>query len=212
MTFEPGSNYQVTIFGSWPFTQSAFTIGLLYDEDNIEIEHVTIPGPITPPIEVFDWNIPEPGALWVGLVWQFGHYPPPGSYILVYLYISTSNYIEPGEYQLEFGIVDVPPIPPIYCAYLDEYDNIYYPEVIDGFLTVVYPNCGDMNNDSSVNIADLTYLVSYLFQGGDDPTPYLCVADVNNDDSINIADLTYMVAYLFQGGPEPNEFCCNPVW
>ncbi|MBU8932712.1 MAG: dockerin type I repeat-containing protein [candidate division Zixibacteria bacterium] len=53
-----------------------------------------------------------------------------------------------------------------------------------------------------INIADLTYLVSYLFTGGPDP---LCMeeADINGDGEINIADLTYLVSYLFTGGPEP---------
>jgi len=62
---------------------------------------------------------------------------------------------------------------------------------------------GDVNDDGSVNIADLTYLVGYLFRGG--PAP--CVmnaADCNGScTGPNIADLTYLVSYLFQGGPAP---------
>ncbi|MBU8934174.1 MAG: dockerin type I repeat-containing protein [candidate division Zixibacteria bacterium] len=63
---------------------------------------------------------------------------------------------------------------------------------------------GNIDNDPSdeINIADLTYLVAYLFTGG--PTPEcLDEADVNGDGDINIADLTHLVAYLFTGGPEP---------
>lgn len=65
--------------------------------------------------------------------------------------------------------------------------------------------CGDINADGNgPNIADLTYLVAYLFGGGP-PPPVLGAADVNGGDgSINIADLTYLVAYLFSGGPDPD--------
>ncbi|MBU8934151.1 MAG: VCBS repeat-containing protein [candidate division Zixibacteria bacterium] len=53
-----------------------------------------------------------------------------------------------------------------------------------------------------INIADLTYLVAYLFTGGP-PPPCLDEADIDGNDEINIADLTYLVSYLFTGGPPP---------
>lgn len=67
---------------------------------------------------------------------------------------------------------------------------------------------GNVNGDAgeSVNIADLTFLVAYLFGGGVAP-PCLEEANVNGDPSeaVNIADLTYLVAYLFGGGPAPAD-------
>jgi len=56
----------------------------------------------------------------------------------------------------------------------------------------------------AVDIADVTYLVTYLYAGGTAP-PCAAEADVNGspDGNINISDLTYLVAYLFQGGPDP---------
>ena len=68
--------------------------------------------------------------------------------------------------------------------------------------------CGDMNNDETVNIADLTFLLSYLFSNGPSPNP-LCIGDVNADSNVNIADLTYLVAYLYNEGPAPSENCCS---
>jgi len=77
---------------------------------------------------------------------------------------------------------------------------------------------GDVDHDGSFtpNIADLVYLVSYMFQGGpvppcdepylpDCPVQYYPEADVDGDGSCtpNIADLVYLVAYMFQGGPIP---------
>ncbi len=72
--------------------------------------------------------------------------------------------------------------------------------------------CGCCNNDGirgdanylldGVNVADLTYLVDYLFFGGP-PPPCWEEGDVNADDDVNIVDVTWMVQYLFQGGPPP---------
>jgi hypothetical protein len=61
---------------------------------------------------------------------------------------------------------------------------------------------GDWNGDGQLNIADLTYKVEYLFQGGPAP-PCPEEADDNGDGVINIADLTYEVNFLFKGGPPP---------
>ncbi len=57
-----------------------------------------------------------------------------------------------------------------------------------------------------IDVADLTYLVSYLFGGGAPPP---CEEEGNVDGiigaggPIDVADLTYLVAYLFLGGPAP---------
>ena len=61
---------------------------------------------------------------------------------------------------------------------------------------------GDFNDDSSVDIADLTAMVAFMFSGG---PPAVCQdeADINADCSIDISDLTYRVAYMFGGGQAP---------
>ncbi len=57
-----------------------------------------------------------------------------------------------------------------------------------------------------VDVADVTYLVAKLWQGGPDP-PCLEEGNVNGLDGpggpIDVADLTYLIAKLWQGGPEP---------
>ncbi len=76
---------------------------------------------------------------------------------------------------------------------------------------------GDVNHDGSdPDIADLIYMVSYMFQGGpvppcnepylpECPTEYYPEADINGDGSCtpDIADLIYLVTYMFQDGPIP---------
>ena len=50
---------------------------------------------------------------------------------------------------------------------------------------------GDVNNDGSVTIADVTALVNIIL--GKSETPASGVADVNNDGSVTIADVTALV-------------------
>ena len=75
---------------------------------------------------------------------------------------------------------------------------------------------GDVNHDGTAvpDIADLVYLVTYMFQDG--PTPicdepgasgcpehYYAETDVNGDGTCipDIADLVYLVTFMFQDGP-----------
>ncbi|MFH1688226.1 MAG: hypothetical protein ABIE70_11990 [bacterium] len=66
----------------------------------------------------------------------------------------------------------------------------------------------DINHDGvGPDIADLVYLVNYMFNGGPEPpcnTPYYLEADVNGDAvGPDIGDLVYLVNYMFNGGPAP---------
>jgi hypothetical protein len=73
---------------------------------------------------------------------------------------------------------------------------------------VTYFTCGDIDGSGGdPNVADLTYLVSFLFSSGDDP-PFPPAANVNGTSGINVADLTYLVEYLFRNGP---GLLCGPV-
>lgn len=93
----------------------------------------------------------------------------------------------------------------------DSTANPFKPQYQKGYLDIQEFTCciGDRGNvdnspDDVINVADLTYLVSYLFQGGPPP---VCPPEGNVDgdveEQINVADLTYLVSYLFQGGPPP---------
>jgi hypothetical protein len=66
---------------------------------------------------------------------------------------------------------------------------------------------GDCNNDETVNIADMVYLINYLFIEGPPPVA-LPSGDPNCDGKINIADVVYLVNYLFIQGPAP--LMCDP--
>jgi len=63
---------------------------------------------------------------------------------------------------------------------------------------------GNVNGDSTINIFDATYLISYLYIEGTPPIPYeLCNGDPNNDCVCNIFDITYIIDFLYRSGPPP---------
>jgi choice-of-anchor B domain-containing protein len=65
---------------------------------------------------------------------------------------------------------------------------------------------GNANGDAgqAVNVADITFLVKYLFASGPQP-PCLAEANANGDstNSVNVSDITRLVNYLFKGGIPP---------
>ena len=66
--------------------------------------------------------------------------------------------------------------------------------------------CGDADSNDLVNIADVVYLISYVFGGGPAPQP-LSAGDADCDGLVNIADVVYLIAYIFGGGSEPCAHC-----
>jgi len=62
--------------------------------------------------------------------------------------------------------------------------------------------CGDVNGSITVNILDVTYLISFLYKGGPMPDPY-AAGDVNGSGTINILDVTFLISFLYKGGPPP---------
>ena len=66
---------------------------------------------------------------------------------------------------------------------------------------------GNIDNDplDEITIADLVYLVDYMFNSG--PAPE-CPEEANIDGigtNPDIADLVYLVGYMFEGGPQPAD-------
>ncbi|GEM_PF-6486944 len=66
--------------------------------------------------------------------------------------------------------------------------------------------CGDFNGSGDVNIADVVYLVEYIFNHGPAPKDKRG-GDIDCDSLVTIADAVHFVAYIFSGGPAPCASC-----
>jgi len=99
------------------------------------------------------------------------------------------------------------------CGDVDNCPQVYNPDQTDGNDDGVGDACsciglirGDVNCSGEpgggIDIADLVYLVSYMFDNGPEP---LCFeeADLDASGGIDIADLVWLVDYEFNAGPPP---------
>ncbi len=67
-------------------------------------------------------------------------------------------------------------------------------------------SCGDADDSGDISVADLTYLVDYLFHAGAAPYP-TAAGDADCSGGVNVADIVHLVGYLFFGGPAPCQDC-----
>lgn len=68
-------------------------------------------------------------------------------------------------------------------------------------------NAGDANSDGSTNIADVSFIISRIFAGGQAPECH-DRADADASGKVNIADVTFLIGRIFAGGPAP---ACGPT-
>jgi hypothetical protein len=68
---------------------------------------------------------------------------------------------------------------------------------------VCHPLLGDANGDGVIDIADVVYLLNYLFVGGPAPVPCLEAGDATCDGIVDVSDIVYLLNYLFVHGPAP---------
>jgi hypothetical protein len=61
---------------------------------------------------------------------------------------------------------------------------------------------GDVNGDLLVDIADILFLINYLYRAGPAPDPRER-GDLNHDGEVNLGDVLYLIGYLYKGGPPP---------
>ncbi len=62
--------------------------------------------------------------------------------------------------------------------------------------------CGDVNNDESVGLQDIIYLLNYLVKDGPAPAD-IGVADVDSIAGVTLHDATFLTYSVFGGGPAP---------
>jgi hypothetical protein len=62
---------------------------------------------------------------------------------------------------------------------------------------------GNVNSDDNLNIADVIYMVNYLFKNGPGLFPLDDQGDVNSDNKTSVSDAIYLINYLFKTGVPP---------
>lgn len=62
---------------------------------------------------------------------------------------------------------------------------------------------GNVNFDNSLSIADLVYMINYLFKNGPGLLPFDDQGDVNCDGRTSVSDVIFLLNYLFKNGDQP---------
>ncbi|MFH2036316.1 MAG: C25 family cysteine peptidase [Candidatus Zixiibacteriota bacterium] len=70
---------------------------------------------------------------------------------------------------------------------------------IRNFTTEITWVCGDYDGNQTVNILDITGIISYLYKDGTPPAAMEAV-DVNGDSLVNIIDITTIITFLYKDG------------
>jgi len=67
---------------------------------------------------------------------------------------------------------------------------------------------GDANGNSYIDIDDVVYLISYIFNSGPPPIPVLDAGNANcASEPVDIDDVVYLIAFIFASGPPPPCEC-----
>jgi hypothetical protein len=73
---------------------------------------------------------------------------------------------------------------------------------VGGGIEIGFVLRGDANGDGVIDVADVTFLINYLFLQGSAPDP-LALGDANCDGVVDVADLMHLINYLFLDGQPP---------
>lgn len=76
---------------------------------------------------------------------------------------------------------------------------------------VGYYSPGDVDQDDSINTADIIKTVNYVFKSGPEPKPQAWAGDVNGNCIVNSSDIIYQVNHVFKAGPAPTGDCAPVI-
>lgn len=74
-------------------------------------------------------------------------------------------------------------------------------------ILVGVPYCGDLTGEGELDVADIIFLLNYLFKGGDPPVP-LCRGDANCNGERDAGDVVLLINFLFKNSFAPCFECC----
>ena len=118
-------------------------------------------------------------------------YPPAGPFVLVCR--DSINETIPGHNPPYFNVRLTPQF--VHCPDGDI--------ILSGTPDTL---CGDADGSSHIDIADVVYMVNYIFRQGAPPQDTR-EGDVDCDLRVTIADVVYLVNHIFRAGPNPCLGC-----
>jgi len=65
---------------------------------------------------------------------------------------------------------------------------------------------GDPTWDGVIDLADVVFLINYLYKGGPAPDP-LETGDVTCNGEVSLDDVIFLINYLYRDGPAPPDSC-----
>jgi len=139
--------------------------------------------------------------------WQFTGDPDPNDTLHYALYLSRSSVFNPDSVIVYDSLIDTTLTDSLAIkswywkvkAY-DKWGELRWSNQTWSFYAF---SQGDANGDGVINIADVVYLINFLFIDGPAPVP-IQAGDVNCNGYITAADIVYLINYLFIGGPPPS--------
>lgn len=168
--------------------------------------------------------VDEATAVWIDIPPDIPYNPvPQDKAVVLNLYSDLnwsgedSNYFDNVIYDVYFGRTTPPPFvvtqtSTTFDPDLIETGKTYYWQIVardsqrDSVAGPVWSFFfiarGDCDGDGNINVADLLYLINYLFRSGPAPNP-LEVGDVDCDSFETVNDVVYLINYLFKSGIQP---------
>jgi hypothetical protein len=145
---------------------------------------------------------PGPGSLrkCYTLLFDIPSGEPTGDFCVDNIYVPPS-----GSWLFDFGGTPPAEAPDYFGCTNSSGSNPDCPAVCFPVRAPTYL-CGDSNDDATVNVSDMVYLLSYIFTFGPPPLSMMG-SDVNCSGRINIGDVAYIVDYVFAGGYQPCNSC-----
>lgn len=197
----PGEIISVPVWLTNSLSSRGITFKLAFDENLLSVEGVDasqtrIPG--WEPIEA----VVEPGELFLFAHadwWDYALHDSligPGKGLLINVNFRVDENAPSGtslpitfETKEDWGH---------YNSYTDSTGLILVqPPTVSGWIFTDVIS-GDANSDGIVDVADVIYLINYLYKGKWPPNP-VSLGDFNQDGEVDIADVVALINYLFGG-------------
>jgi hypothetical protein len=196
----PGELVSVPVWLSNSTNAWGTTFKLVFDESALSVEQVEIAqtrieeweqvNPVVKSGELFffafdNWPLSGGGYPFIG----------PGDGVLARVEFRVDENVAPGtflsitfETKEDWGH---------YNSYADTSGlMLLQPDTLSGWIFTDVIS-GDANSDGIVDVADLVYLINYLYRGGLPPSP-VSLGDFNQDGEVNVADLVALINYLYR--------------